>query len=272
VQGRGCGTRGRAPAALPLFSIFAIALAATRPCNADGTRVDLRVLPTYFSGDYGTGIDTKITYLPLILVVSSPRQEFRVTVPYLSIDTSQPVLYLNGEVIGPIPGGTTSQSGLGDIVAQEEVFFLQGTARRPWLSGIVRVKFPTADEKKGLGSGEYDYGAGLGIIQPAGRAWNILGTFQYVVRGDPPNVDFRNTPWLTIGAQWRQSAQSSWNLYYDRRRSVFAGNADLADLSAGYDRVLSHRVTFRSLVYAGLSTTSEDFGFGAGFSYVLGRR
>jgi hypothetical protein len=235
------------------------------------TRIDLRVLPTFFNGDYGTGIETGITFVPIVLVVSSPRQEFRLTVPYLSIHTSEPVIYLNGEVIGPIPGGSTSQSGLGDIVAQEEVFFVQGTARRPWLSGILRVKFPTADETQGLGSGAYDYGAGLGFIQPLGHAWNVLGAFQYVVRGDPPGVDFRNTPWFTIGAQWRQSPRASWNVYYDRRRSVFEGNADLADLSAGYDRVLSRGVTFRSLVYAGLSTTSEDFGFGAGFSFALGK-
>lgn len=237
-----------------------------------GTRSDVRVLPAYFSGDYGTGIDTAITYVPLIAIVASDRQEFRLTVPYLSIHTSEPVIYLNGEVIGPIPGGSTSEAGLGDIIAQEEVFFLEGTARRPWVSGIVRVKFPTADETKGLGSGETDYGGGVGIIQPLGRAWSLIGAWQYIVRGDPEGIDFRNTPWLSIGVQWRQSTRSSWNAFYDSRRSVVAGNSDLVDMSLGYDRTLSRGVTFRSTVYLGISDTTEDFGVSAGFSFARGRR
>jgi hypothetical protein len=97
-------------------------------------------------------------------------------------------------VIGPIPGGSTSQAGFGDVMAQDEVFFVQGTARRPWVSSVLRVKFPTADKTQGLTSGAYDYGAGVGLIQPVGRAWYVLGTFQYVMRGDPPGIDFSNTP------------------------------------------------------------------------------
>jgi hypothetical protein len=52
---------------------------------------------------------------------------------------------------------------------------------------------------------------------------------------------------------------------------VIESNAGLADLSAGHDRVLSGGVTLRSRVYVGLSSTSEDFGFGAGFSLALGK-
>jgi outer membrane putative beta-barrel porin/alpha-amylase len=257
--------------ALPLF--FLVAAAAAPDCRAEsGVRTDIRVLPAYFTGDYGTGIDTSIVYVPLILAVSSARQEFRLTVPYLSINTSEPVIYLDGEVIGPVPGGSTSESGLGDVFAQEEVFFVQGTARRPWLSGILRIKFPTADETRGLGSGELDYGGGLGIIQPLGPAWSLIGALQYVVRGDPAGVDFRNTAWVTIGTQWRPSKKNAWNAFYDRRQSVIEGNTDLADLSLGYDRLLSAGISFRSTVYIGLSDTTEDFGFSAGFSFTPVKR
>jgi len=213
-------------------------------------------------------MDTSITYVPLIVVVSSRRQVFRLTVPYLSIHTNQPVVYLNGEVIPAPAGGSTSESGLGDVVAQDEVFILQGSARRPWISGILRVKFPTADETKGLGSGETDYGGGVGVIQPLGPGWNFIGAWQYVVRGDPPGIDFRNTSWVTAGVQWRRSERSSWNAFYEDRQSVIEGNDDLADVSLGYDRVLSPGITLRSTAYAGLSSTAERFGFSAGFSFA----
>ena len=257
---------GRVSATLPLFFLLVPAPPA-RAAEA-GTRTDFRILPAYFSGDYGTGIDTSITYVPLIVVVSSRRQVFRLTVPYLSIHTNQPVVYLNGEVIPAPAGGSTSESGLGDVVAQDEVFVLQGSARRPWISGILRVKFPTADETKGLGSGETDYGGGVGVIQPLGPGWNFIGAWQYVVRGDPPGIDFRNTSWVTAGVQWRRSERSSWNAFYEDRQSVIEGNDDLADVSLGYDRVLSPGITLRSTAYAGLSSTAERFGFSAGFSFA----
>jgi outer membrane putative beta-barrel porin/alpha-amylase len=257
--------------ALPLFLLIAAATAPDGRAES-GVRTDLRVLPAYFSGTYGTGIDTSIVYVPLILAVSSARQDFRLTIPYLSINTSEPVIYLDGEVIGPVPGGTTSESGLGDIFAQEEFFFVQGGARRPWVSAILRVKFPTADETKGLGSGQLDYGGGLGIIQPLGPAWSLIGALQYVVRGDPAGVDFRNTAWITFGTQWRPSKVNSWNAFYDRRQSVIPGNSDLADLSLGYDRLLSPGISFRSTVYIGLSDTTEDFGLSAGLSFTPGQR
>jgi Putative MetA-pathway of phenol degradation len=258
-------TVGRVLEALPLFFL----LVPGTPARADGAgvRTDFRILPAYFSGDYGTGIDTSITYIPLIGVVTTRRQELRLTVPYLSIHTSRPVLYLNGEVIPAAGGGTTSESGLGDIVVQDEVFVVQGTSRRPWVSGILRVKFPTADESKGLGSGEADYGGGVGVIQPLRPGWNLIGAWQYVVRGDPPGIDFRNTSWLTAGVQWRRSEQSSWNAFYDVRQSVIEGNRDLADVSLGYDRTLSPGTVLRLTAYAGLSSTAERFGIGAGFSF-----
>ncbi len=257
---------GRVSATLPLFFLLLPAPPA-RAAEA-GTRTDFRILPAYFSGDYGTGIDTSITYVPLIVVVSSRRQVFRLTVPYLSIHTNQPVVYLNGEVIPAPAGGSTSESGLGDVVAQDEVFVLQGSARRPWISGILRVKFPTADETKGLGSGETDYGGGVGVIQQLGPGWNFIGAWQYVVRGDPPGIDFRNTSWVTAGVQWRRSERSSWNAFYEDRQSVIEGNGDLADVSLGYDRLLSPGITLRSTAYAGLSSTAERFGFSAGFSFA----
>jgi len=240
-------------------------------CAEAGTRTDFRFLPAYFSGDYGTGIDTSITYLPLILVVSSERQEFRVTVPYLSIRTSDPVVYLNGEVIGPAPGGSTSESGPGDVLVQDEVFLLQGTARRPWVSGILRIKLPTADETKGLGSGEADFGAGVAVMQPVGHAWNLIGSWLHIARGDPAGLDYRDTSWLTVGVHWRRSDRSSWHAFYDRRQSVIEGRSDLADCSFGYDRALSRGVTFRSALFVGLSDTAEDFGFSAGLSLAGGR-
>ncbi len=248
-----------------------LALLLSAPARAE-IDSDVRLLPAYFTGEFGSGIRTDITYIPLILTARTERQEFRLTVPFLSISTSEPVTFTGGEVIGGPPGGkggrgSTTESGLGDVLVQEEVYFVEGSAVRPWISGIAYVKLPTADETKGLGTGQADYGPGAAIIQPLGRHLTLMADARYVFRGRPAGTDYRNTLWLSAGVQHRLSAVSSISLFYDDRQSVLSTRENLRDVSLGYDRHLSGSVVFRSAVYAGLSNTAEDFGFSAGFSF-----
>jgi hypothetical protein len=240
-------------------------LLLSSPASAE-TRMDLLFMPSYFSGEFGTGIETHILSLPSTLVVTRGKHEFRLSVPYLSITAAEPVIYLGDQVIARGTGGRLTESGPGDVVLQDEYFFVEGSRSQPWISVLLRVKIPTADESRGLGSGEPDGGAGFGLIQPVGKRWALLGETQYVVRGDPPGTDLRDTLWLSIGLQRRLSGSTSANLFYERRQSVVPGRPDLADLSLGCDHSFARKLTLRTAAYLGLSETAEDYGFSAGIS------
>jgi hypothetical protein len=231
------------------------------------TRADLRILPSYLSGDFGTGVDSDITYVPFIVAVRGQRQDFRLTVPWLSIRTSEPITFVGGDVIRRDTGGVTEASGPGDIVAEHEVYFVRGGAGRPWVSGGVRVKFPIADESRGLGTGEYDYGPTAAIIQPLGATWHLLGEVRYVVRGDPPGIDYRNTWWLAGGFQKRLAEGTHLSVILDNRQSVLRGRDTIRDLTLGFDRRLTPAVGLRSAAYVGLSETAEDFGLAVGLAF-----
>jgi len=252
--------RGAAALAAPLALFLAC------PARAAELQPEIRFVPAYFSGDFGTGISTEMSYVPIILILGSPRQEFRLTLPYLSVTTSQPVTFVGSEIIPRGSGGRTTESGLGDVVAQEEYFFVEGGKRRPWISGLFRIKAPTADETRGLGTGEWDYGPGASFIQPLGDRWSLLGEAMYVVRGDPRGADFRNTWWLSGGLQRKLWGASSANFYYERLQSVLPGRPDLVDLIVGFDHGFARRLTLRTSVFVGLSDTAEDYGLSAGIS------
>ena len=177
---------GRARGAAVLAAPLALFLSWPAPAE---TQPEIRFVPAYFSGDFGTGISTGMTYLPLIFILGSTRQELRVTVPYLSVTTSQPVTFVGNEIIPRGSGGRTNESGLGDIVAREEYFFLEGGRRRPWISGLIRIKAPTADDTRGLGTGEWDYGPGGAVIQPLGARWNLLGDATWWARASRKTAD-----------------------------------------------------------------------------------
>jgi hypothetical protein len=75
----------------------------------------------------------------LSFIVRTDRQDMRLTVPWLSIRTDEPVLFVGGGIILPDTGGITESSGLGDVVAEYDRYFILGRIDaagpgRPWLS------------------------------------------------------------------------------------------------------------------------------------------
>ena len=230
------------------------------------TSVDLRFIPSYFSGEFGTGLETHILSFASTLVVSRGKHEFRLNVPYVSVTAEGPVTFLGDQVIERGPGGGTTESGPGDVVVQDEYSFVEGSGSAPRVSAILRIKIPTADESRGLGSGEPDGGLGFGLSQPLGTRWALLGQTQYVIRGDPPGTDFRDTLWVSIGFQRRVSDSTSARLSSDWRQSVIPGRSALTDISLGCDHSFARKLTLRTTAYVGLSETAEDYGFAAGIS------
>jgi hypothetical protein len=232
---------------------------------------EFRFLPTFLTGDFGTGVESDIAYLPFVASWRGERSRVRVTVPWLSIRTSEPITFVGGDVIRRGMGGVTEASGPGDVVGEIELDLVRGGAapggRRPWVSAGFRVKLPTANEAEGLGTGELDYGPLVAVVQPVGPDWYVLGEIRYVVRGDPPAIDYRNTLWLALGAQRRLAEAGSVSLILDQRQSVLPGRETIRDLTIGYDLRLTPSVGLRSALYAGLSDTAEDWGLSAGLAF-----
>ena len=113
----------------------------------------------YSSGDYGDPEDTEILYVPVNVKYAQDTFQIKVTVPWVQIKGPGTVIGAgDGGVV--IPGDGTevgTESGIGDIWASftysveaipEDLFFLDLVAK---------VKIPTADEDKRLGTGEVDY-------------------------------------------------------------------------------------------------------------------
>ena len=224
------------------------------------------MLASYRGGDFGLTGRTNILAVPATFAVISDRQEFRLTVPYLSVTSEDPVMIVGDQVI-ELPGGPSgTESGPGDVVAEVEHYLLAGDGTRPWLSILLAVKLPTADEAKGLGTGRTDAGAGMGLIQPLGTRWHLLGGAQYFVMGNPRDVDLRNTLWLSLGLQRRVSGGASASLSFERRDSVLRDYPAIAKIDLLYDQGLARRVNLRAALFVGLSDSAEDYGLRVGFS------
>jgi hypothetical protein len=245
--------------------LLLLSLCSVLPARAE-TRTEIRLLASYQSGEFATPANVGISSLTAVFAVISERHELTLSMPYLSISSDEPVTFAGDQVIERAGGGERTESGPGDFRVEEEYFVTVGGGARPWVSALFQLKLPVADESKGLGSGETDAGGGVGLTQPLGDRWHLLGRARYIVRGDPPGDDYRNTLHLSLGLQRRLSDDGSASLLYERRQSVLRDRSDLTELYLGYDRGLARRVNLRAGIAVGLSDTAADYGFTMGFS------
>lgn len=190
-----------------LFLLLPLACAATDARAA----ADLRYGVERYEGMFGSTEEARLTQFPVQLVFTGRESQFTLILPYARIErTGNVTLTSDGPAVlgagGPgRPGYQTTapgknESGLGDIILRQESFILRaGKGKKPFLSWVFDIKIPTADEKKGLGTGKRDWGVGLNYIQPLGKTFQILGDASYRFMGDPAGIEFDDRLRLAAG-------------------------------------------------------------------------
>lgn len=228
-----------------------------------------------FSGDYGDDEKTTLDVLSLGARWYLRRGEIQASVPYLRIDGAADVTWIDGQPIAvataPATDTQRKESGLGDIVLRGDYYLVTGSDTRPWVIGLVRVKLPTGNEDRGLGSGATDFEAGLSLIQKTGPvSW--LADVGYTFVGNPRGLDARNEVRLGAGVSipFGKEDRSSTYLYFENRTNRYSGSADRRSIALGVSTALTEarRVRLSASVFTGLTDASEDIGV----YLTLGRR
>jgi hypothetical protein len=231
----------------------------------------------YTSGDYGAATSTDVLYAPFIGAFASGRHTFRITVPYISVTAPT-----GGVVVGMGPNGRpirsgggqqgankrATDSGLGDIEASYWRTLVDDVDSGTWVDAAAKVKFGTADETRGLGTGANDYAVQLDLYQRLG-SFTFLGTLGYTVFGDPPGTNFDNIWFGAIGASYRYDETGSVGLLYGYRQAA----TDASDTQRDVKLYLRHDVGRNQglLAYAikGYGSASPDRGFGLLFTQAF---
>src|SRR6185503_4986518 len=93
------------------------------------------------------------------------RVEIGVSSALVRIDTAGGIRLIDGvPTQTDSSNGPLQESGIGDTTLRARFFLVndegRGTAK-PSVTPVVKVKLPTADETRGLGTGKVDYGFGV---------------------------------------------------------------------------------------------------------------
>lgn len=188
------------------------------------------------------GITPDVSVYGASLGLGTRWDAFRVSVsiPYYIVDAS----------------GADTETGLGDVRVVGEWDVVPPAPQRVSLTGSLLWKIPTADENKGLGSGETDYGAFAEFGYTVGRNMPFFSA-GYIRKGDTPTIDYRNTWLYSVGVSHYIGVDEVY-ASLDTRQNVLPGIDDTRLLSVGWLHALSANSTLRIDGSVGLNSASPD--------------
>ena len=221
---------------------------ATGLAGGDEGRPYLELNAGFRTGDFGTTTRSDLFYFAPTFGYAAPRYDYSLTVPYLSLTSRTGT-------------ASTTRSGLGDAIVRGGRELAAGT---DWsLYGSLAVKLPTADEQRGLGTGEPD----LGAFATYGRDFDslrlsILGGF--IETGDPPGLTLPDLWLYGIGLATWAGATRLYGSIEGRTASV-PGAPNPLEVHVGAMHPLGARRWITGTAFAGLNDGGPRYGANVGF-------
>ena len=246
-----------------------LAVVGVRPALAqDEPRVSFSTSVDYSVGDYGTGKDTTLLYVPFTLGVRPfDRLWLNVTVPYLYQNSQNVVLTGGGVAVkgksnGKLtrPATSTTESGLGDVLAKASVVLIPEKEFIPEITPYFKVKFPTADKDRGLGTGEFDETLGVDVSKLLIASLFGYLELAYTFIGEPSGTTLHNSFGWSVGAAYAIVQPFSVFAFLEGATAIAPGQDDPLDIRVGAEYRVIKALKLTGAVTRGLSNGSADWG------------
>ncbi|MDH5178312.1 MAG: transporter [Gammaproteobacteria bacterium] len=222
----------------------------------------------YSQGDYGATIDTEIWYIPFAVKLEQADMVYKLTVPMLAMSGPGNVIGVDAVPGTGNPNERHSEAGMGDTVVAVSKALLPYQPGKLFLELTGKIKLPTADETRGLGTGKIDYAIQIDPFYGI-RKTSLFATLGYKLQGDPPDITYRNILYYSLGIDYAFTEQIGAGLIYDYRQAGTAGGIAPEELTVYLHRKLDNSRKLLIYLLHGLSDGSPDMGLGINVSYIL---
>jgi hypothetical protein len=250
-----------ATALLALPTLAFAQVATTKPAV-----VKLGVGFDYSSGDYGFTQSTEVFLVPVNLSLDKDRWSFKASLPYITIKGPASVVTGSGATSGaPARPTTQSESGVGDAMVSA-TYHARPVPGELNVDVTGRVKLGTADEGKGLGTGETDYYAQIDLYQNFGTI-TPFGSFGYRMLGTNAAFPLKDGLYASAGAAFKLSTKVVAGAAYDWRSRIIAGAPDGTDAIAFVSLNATDDWNVLGYVLKGFNEASPDYGIGGLVTY-----
>lgn len=250
----------------PVFLLTLCAASAT--AHAEG-KLSTTLGVDYTSGRYGTRDTTTILSIPFTLKYETGPFTAKASLPWIQLTgPTGSTIGPDGRPVGSTTGARQKETGLGDLVTS-----LTWTAYNDASNGLIvdltgKIKWGTANEARGLGTGKNDFSAQADIYKKRERT-TYYATLGYKVYGDPDGIEFRNVPYVSLGFSHALAAANAAGLSWDYRPRVVTDGKPTSEVMAFFIHKLDNATKLQFYVIKGLSDGSPDWGGGLAASYAF---
>lgn len=214
-----------------------------------GSRSYLELGGRYLTGDFGTPTTSRLVALEATLGHVAPRYDGSITIPYLNLTNET-------------GGVSDTENGLGDIIVRGGSVLLPENAAGLSVYASAAVKLPTAEESKGLGTGEADFGVYAAVDQRL-QAYKLTVNTGYLLTGDPEGREYNDGFSFGCGLS-RSFARTTVYTTYEQYPAVVDGFDRPQELSLGFFHIFSLDYAVRGRVVFGLNDGGPALGAGFG--------
>lgn len=232
----------------------------------------------FASGRYGTDTRTDTLYVPASLRRLFDDGDLTLVIPYVTVTSNCGVTVVSGEPLrtgglcprtssGTLPSRVTA-SGLGDLLMIGRYYlYTEGeTGLFPSVMVSGRVKAPTADRDRGLGTGEWDEGVGFGLTKTITDKLIGLADAGYTIIGKPDGVNLRNQWSYDVGLGYYFHPRLLASVYYEEARALLSGFKNPKDCFAGVTWRVTQTLRLNAGLEKGLSDGAPEYGVSVGAS------
>ena len=250
--------------------------------------------PSYSRGNFGTDSTSSFFYAPISIRRFFKDGDVALVIPFVTATTDGGTTLVGGNPVrvdnsgpgsgsstgcsnsgpgnnncltGRAPGQNVTESGLGDIILRGRYYIVEEKDWTPLVAITGRLKIPTADETRGLGTGKMDEGVGTEISKRLGDNWITFIDGGFNIIGRPEGLNLRNQWWYDVGAGYYFAKNLLGSVYFEEYRSLVSGTQNIRDVFFGMSYRASSEWRFNGGVAVGLSNGAPDQVFSVGTSY-----
>ena len=220
----------------------------------------------YSRGDYGLAEDTEFFSIPANLTYEIPHWIFRASIPFTTI--TGPAEVVSG-VTRPGGGGprrdADSESGIGD--ATVSATYMLGPVLGPVSMDLTaRLKLPTADEKKGLGTGATDKYLQADFYRVIDR-YIPFATAGYRFLGDSDRYELENGAYASAGLAYLFTDATRAGVSFDWRQRIIEGGDSAVDVGVFVAHAIGREWNLIGYAVKGTTDASADISIGGSLTY-----
>lgn len=220
----------------------------------------------YEEGDYGTGDTTEVWRIPVGLDYRKGQFLAGAYIPYISAESTGNITISSMRMRTVITSSSSDASGIGDLKMYAGYNIPAKGSPDQIYHVIGYIKLPTANENKGLGTGETDYAIEGGLLFKVDKAV-VYTNLGYQITGDTPTTNYKDVLYANVSATLPQASGNSIGASLDFSQSATPGFDDALEITGYMNMPLENKRSLYLYLQLGLTDGSPDYGIGANYRF-----